>query len=104
MANKLTDEDREELIFEYLEDYEHYLRVLENEVYDETNYDVVPLGEEINDIHQAICAYCRQHPLGYRYLNHAHEMRTEMYIRSLLDLKERQLQDLTDSELASYGS
>ncbi len=35
MANKLTDEDREELIMEYLEEYEHYLRVLENEVYEE---------------------------------------------------------------------
>ncbi len=27
MANKLTDEDRSELIMEYLEEYEHYLRV-----------------------------------------------------------------------------
>ena len=35
MANKLTDEDRKELIFEYLEEYEHYLRIHENEVYEE---------------------------------------------------------------------
>ena len=104
MANKLTDEDRQELIFEYLEEYEHYLRVLENEVYEE-GWDISEdYEQEIDDIHTAICDFCRSHPLGYRYLNHAHEMRTEMYIRSLLDLKERQLQDLTDSELASYGS
>lgn len=104
MGNKLTDNDRQDLIMDYLEEYEHYIRFMRPVAPPEGQDYREDYEQEIDDIHQAICTYCKLHPLGYRYLNHADAMRTEMYIQNLLLLKERQLQDLTDSELCSFDS